>query len=236
MKKKISLMTKDPAFLFYSSDFLTGTMFLSDEQIGKFIRLLCVQHQKGRLTEKHMLSICKAYDFEIYDMFTKDDEGLFYNERLEAEVNKRSKYTQSRRDNARGKKSDNKQPKAHAKHMHKHMEDENENINEVENVTEIYPGFEDFWFLYDKKKGSKKIAEKKWDKLPYKTKLQIMEYLPAYIASTPDKVYRKNPETFFNQEGWNDEIIYKNNNGPTQKITDRYTNIKQSILEDLQSS
>ena len=58
-------MSKDPAFLFYSSDFLTGTMFLSDEQVGKFIRLLCVQHQKGRLSEKHMLSICKAYDSDI---------------------------------------------------------------------------------------------------------------------------------------------------------------------------
>ena len=26
---------KDPAFLFYSSDFLTGTMFMSDVQLGK---------------------------------------------------------------------------------------------------------------------------------------------------------------------------------------------------------
>ena len=116
-------------------------------------------------------------------------------------------------------------------------ENENRNVNEVENKTEIYPGFEDFWILYDKKKGSKKIAEKKWKNLPYKTKVEIMEYLPAYIASTPDKVYRKNPETFFNQEGWNDEIIFKNdNNGRTQKITDRYSNIKKSILAEIQSS
>ena len=53
-------MSKDPAFLFYSSDFLTGTMFLSDEQTGRFIKLLCVQHQKGRLSEKHMLNIFKT--------------------------------------------------------------------------------------------------------------------------------------------------------------------------------
>ena len=212
-------------------------MFLSDEQTGKFIRLLCVQHQKGRLSEKHMLSICKAYDFDIYEMFTKDDEGLFYNERLEAEVNKRSKYTQSRRDNARGKKLDNKQPKAHAKHMHQHMEDENENINEVENVTEIYPGFEDFWILYDKKKGSKKIAEKKWHKLPYKTKVEIMEYLPAYKASQPEEEFRKDAQSFINLETWKDKIIIKQNkNGTNQKITDRYSNIKQSVLEDIQSS
>ena len=45
-------MAKDPAFLFYPSDFLTGTMFMTDEQVGKYIRLLCAQHQKGHLCEK----------------------------------------------------------------------------------------------------------------------------------------------------------------------------------------
>ena len=30
---------KDPAFLFYSSDFLTGTMFMSDTQLGKYIKI-----------------------------------------------------------------------------------------------------------------------------------------------------------------------------------------------------
>ena len=226
-------MSKDPAFLFYSSDFLTGTMFLSDEQTGKFIRLLCVQHQKGRLSEKHMLNICKTYDKDIFEMFKKDDEGLFFNERLEYEHNKRKSYSESRRSNRTKKKTEDKNI---CKTYDKHMENENENRNVNENTTEIYPGFEDFWILYDKKKGSKKIVQKKWQKLPYKTKVKIMDYLPAYIESTPDKVYRKNPETFFNQEGWNDEIIYKTNNGTTQKITDRYSNLKQSILEDLQSS
>lgn len=50
-------MAKDPAFLFYSNDFLSGTFLLSDEQVGKYIRLLCIQHQKGILTKKDMLNI-----------------------------------------------------------------------------------------------------------------------------------------------------------------------------------
>ena len=45
---------KDPAFLFYSSDFLTGTMFFTDEQVGKYIRLLCAQHQKGQIGRAHV--------------------------------------------------------------------------------------------------------------------------------------------------------------------------------------
>jgi uncharacterized protein YdaU (DUF1376 family) len=123
-------MSKDPAFLFYSSDFLTGTMFLTNEQIGIFIRLLCVQHQKGRLREKDMLKICKTYDEDVFEMFTKDDENLFYNERLEAEVNKRKAYSESRRNN---RKKNTTPPKNTSLTYVKHMENENENENVIIN-------------------------------------------------------------------------------------------------------
>ena len=49
-------MNKDPAFLFYTSDFLTGTMFMTDEEVGVYIRLLCVQHQHGGLIEKDIFT------------------------------------------------------------------------------------------------------------------------------------------------------------------------------------
>ena len=42
-------MERDPAFLFYSSDFLSGIADLNMEERGQYITLLCVQHQKGRL-------------------------------------------------------------------------------------------------------------------------------------------------------------------------------------------
>lgn len=123
-------MSKDPAFLFYSSDFLTGTMFLTNEQIGIFIRLLCVQHQKGRLREKDMLKICKTYDEDVFEMFTKDDENLFYNERLEAEVNKRKAYSESRRKNRKNKTTPLKNTSlTYVKHMENENENENRNRN-----------------------------------------------------------------------------------------------------------
>ena len=43
-------MSKDPAILFYTGDFITGTLTMTDDQRGKYILLLCLQHQKGRLT------------------------------------------------------------------------------------------------------------------------------------------------------------------------------------------
>jgi uncharacterized protein YdaU (DUF1376 family) len=80
-------MSKDPAFLFYSSDFLTGTMLFSNEQVGKYIRLLCLQHQKGMLSEKDMLKICDTYDEDIWRKFIKTDAG-YYNQRLQEEQKK----------------------------------------------------------------------------------------------------------------------------------------------------
>lgn len=117
---------KDPAFLFYSSDFLTGTVTLTNEQTGKYIKLLCMQHQKGHLTEKDMLKICNTYDEDVYDKFVKDNDGKFYNKRLETEVNKRKAYSESRRNNRLGK---NNTCMTYDKHMVN--EDINIDINNI---------------------------------------------------------------------------------------------------------
>ena len=207
-----SIMAKDPALLFYTSDFLTGTMLMTDEQVGKYIRLLCLQHQKGRLTEKHMLSICSTYDEEVFSKFSKDESGMYYNERLELEAAKRKAFTESRRNNASGGKKKGKKPKSTSKAYAEHMENENEdvieNTNEEESEVkiEVWPTFDDFWDLYDKKTDRAK-CEKKWNNLNQEDKEAVMEYLPAYKQSTPDKKYRRNPETFLNNKTWENEII-----------------------------
>jgi hypothetical protein len=114
-------MAKDPAVLFYTSDFISGTYTMTDEQVGKYIRLLCLQHQKSRLTEKDMLYICKTYDVDIWCKFDKDDAGYF-NVRMDNEGTKRKNYSESRKNNRKPN---------HMKNIcstyEKHMENENEN-------------------------------------------------------------------------------------------------------------
>ena len=127
---------KDPAFLFYSSDFLSGTMLMSDEEIGQYIKLLCLQHQKGHLKEKDMLNICKRQNEEIFSKFKKDEEGNYYNERLEYETNKRKAYSESRRNNRKKKEETYEQDmKNICNSYEEHME--NENRNENINITKI---------------------------------------------------------------------------------------------------
>ena len=124
---KQEYINKDPAFLFYSSDFLTGTMFMSDTQLGKYIKLLCTQHQKGHLTEKDMLKICKRYDKDIFEKFEKDEDGKYYNIRLEKEITKRKDYAKSRSQNRKNKLTYENICFSYVKHM----ENENENINNI---------------------------------------------------------------------------------------------------------
>lgn len=101
-------MPKDPAFLFYPNDFDAKTKFMSNAQVGIYLRCLIAQHQIGHLTEKQMLFICGKYDEDIFIKFTKDAQGLFYNERLENEIERRKAYSVSRSKN-KTKKTDKAQ-------------------------------------------------------------------------------------------------------------------------------
>jgi len=193
-------MAKDPAVLFYTSDFLSGTFTMDNEQVGKYIRLLCLQHQKGKLSEKDMLSICKAYDSEIWDKF-KVEDGLYYNDRMLNETVRRQKFSESRRNNAKSIKKESTS-EAYAEHMETETENTTITINENINID-----FDWFWNHYDKKVGDKQKLKKKWNKLTDEERQNAMNYLDLYKQSVPDKQFRKNPETFLNNKSWNDEII-----------------------------
>lgn len=86
---------KDPCVLFYSQDFLTGTLLMNYEQRGKYITLLCIQQQNGGLTERDMLKVCGEKDEDIWAKFECRD-GVFYNKRMEIEANRRKKFVDSR--------------------------------------------------------------------------------------------------------------------------------------------
>ena len=89
----------------------------------------------------------------------------------------------------------------------------NKNEENDNNDKNIDSDFENFWNLYDKKVGDKNKIIKKFNALKEADKTKIFESLPEYIISTPDKKFRKNPETYLNNHSWNDEIIKINSNG-----------------------
>jgi hypothetical protein len=150
-------MSKDPAFLFYSSDFLTGTLLMSMEQKGKFITLLCIQHQKGHLSEKDMLHICGSYDEDVFTKFQKDEQGKFYNIRLEEEVDKRKAYSESRRKNRKKKEDMNNTSLSYVEHMEN--ENENEDLIEKKKVARFQKPTIEQLKEYMSEQGMNDIAE-----------------------------------------------------------------------------
>jgi hypothetical protein len=96
-------MAKDPAVLFYTSDFLSGTITMNYEQRGKYITLLCIQHQQSFLTDEDFESILTENDKRVKDKFEKQSDGTYVNLKLKNESERRKSYTESRRNNRKGK-------------------------------------------------------------------------------------------------------------------------------------
>lgn len=137
-------MSKDPAFLFYSQDFFLGTSTMSYEDRGKYITILCVMHQQGRLTEESIRLLVGSVSVTLRLKFKVDKNGLWYNERLEEEIEKRKMFVNSRKINgSKGGRPKRVKPsglplaKPSAKASENLVEDE----NEIENVSIIWNKF-----------------------------------------------------------------------------------------------
>jgi hypothetical protein len=126
-------MAKDPAVLFYTSDFLSGVIDMDMDERGQYITLLCAQHQKGRLSEKTIRLLVGSVSVSVLAKFKRDENGLYFNERMEFEAIKRAQFTDSRRNNGeKGGRPRKPTQNLVDNHMPNHMENENENDNIIE--------------------------------------------------------------------------------------------------------
>jgi hypothetical protein len=153
-------------------------------------------------------------DFDLF-IFNGDYFGSnSVQERLEQRNDKSAKARKSasyRWDNANAMQT---QSDSNAKKERKGKEIKGKEIKEI-NIS-----FDIFWDLYDKKVGDKVKLKKKWESLQDLDRKSIIDYIPKYKTIQPDKKFRKDPQTFFNNSSWNDELvgldlpkqqIYKNN-------------------------
>lgn len=121
-------MAKDPAFLFYPGDWLGGTITFSRFLKGCYMDLLMAQFNSGHLSLEEIKTVLGS-DFgqawpALRKKFVTDQEGLFFNERLEVEKNARQKYVESRKKN--------RDVNTYETHMSTHMENENRNKDKIE--------------------------------------------------------------------------------------------------------
>ena len=90
-----------PAVLLYYEDFLNGTAEMTDEEVGQYIRLLCYQNAKGHLSPEFLSRLFGDRPVKEYvlDKFNADENGCLFNIRMESEIQRRVKYSESRRAN-----------------------------------------------------------------------------------------------------------------------------------------
>lgn len=125
-------MGKDPAFLFYPGDWLGGTLGMSFEEKGAYMEILMMQFSRGHMTEHMIRHVVGHYWDTLQVKFKKDEQGLWYNERLDIEVARRKNYVNSRKNNVKGVNQHTKKHISKYAHMTSHME--NRNRNEIVNI------------------------------------------------------------------------------------------------------
>lgn len=154
------LMAKDPAFLFYPGDYLRDTQCLSEKAQVAYDRIMC-EHMRNICED--MINITVSKDkvsffikrlnedekFEIMNVLKKVGSG-FQIEWVALSISKRKIYSNSRRQNKKGKS------KNISSTYDYHMENENVNENEIKDWDMIKRNFfNDFrWkekFCRDKK-------------------------------------------------------------------------------------
>jgi len=86
---------KAPAFQLYTDDFLAGTIEMSQEEVGQFIRLLCHQWNRGSIpveTEKQQRLAGGCVSVDVLAKFDHCDDGLLRNKRLESVRTEKGKF------------------------------------------------------------------------------------------------------------------------------------------------
>lgn len=238
---------KDPAFLFYSSDFLTGTMIMPFEDRGKYITILSYMHQNGRLSEETIRLLVGSVSDMLRLKFTIDKKGFWFNERLEIEIEKRRNFIESRHENGkkggRPPKTDKKEETDRlilAKPKDNLIINENKDIidNEKENIIKesSLKILTDFKFTEQNNFNKLRqisdfvrrlISDNRFD--------YFIEQYPAYWKYKELSLAEKQSLDTFLNEGWDREVwtekLKQYKNGKQQKPDiSNLTNLTDKIL------
>jgi hypothetical protein len=188
---------------------------LTDDQAGLLFKAIKAYHLGDELTLDVLTNIAMSPFRNQFDRDALKYEKLCEKNRLIAETRYNTKSTTGKAGNhslPQVTKSTDNDSKSDSKSK---SDNDSDSKKEVTNDR-----FAEFWDLYGKKTDSSK-CKTKFARLT-KTEIELLfEKLPAYIKSTPDKQYRKNPITWLNGKCWNDEIMQTGSNAQSVHTFDQ---------------
>lgn len=120
-----------PAVLFYSQDFLAGVAEMTNEERGAYITLLAYQNIHGHMSAEYIKRVCPGCPPYVLEKFSTDEDGNYFNERMEQEIEKRNNYSKSRGKNRKGTYENHMKniSTSYELHMETETEKETETIN-----------------------------------------------------------------------------------------------------------
>ena len=231
---------KDPAVLWYYQDFLVGTEFMTDEEVGKYTRILCHQADKGHLTKTQILSICKTNEIPgiIAEKLVIDEEGNYYQNRMQIEKDKRKNNSEKQRKRIQDywdEKNKNNEYDGNTTELPNNgntLENENENENIIKKKEELLKKREEkfcneVYYWENIEKYPKEMLQKFYnywtEKNPSKTKMrfelqktfEIAKRLATW-AGRDKEIIKTQPDSITYKE-----LVYRFNEGETD-IWDKY--------------
>lgn len=224
-------------YTFHPKDYMSKTGFLEPLEDLAYRRMLdyCYLNEKplpSDVDEIALLVSMRSHSDSIAVVlryFFELTEDGYINDRVEKEIESYQEKSEKARVSARAR-WDKRKPKTASK-----TNDSNASCERIADASETHNGrnanqepvtknqepvtntnddgekalnipFDVFWTTYAKS-AAKDKCEVKWSALSNKVREQIMQHLPAYVASTPTKKFRKDPMTYLNGKGWLDDII-----------------------------
>lgn len=185
--------------LITSINHLSKETGLSEQQVRSTIKkLISTSEITSKATNKFTIITIEKYSF-YQSQEEEITNNLTSNTTNEQQTN--NKQITNNQQQLKNVKKDNKEKK--------------ENNNK--NTLVCDEQFESFWQMYDKKVDRENCI-KKWIKISGTEKELIFKNLPAYINSTSEKKYRKNPLTWLNGKCWNDDIIDKKTENKSNEV------------------
>lgn len=126
---------KDPAFLFYPGDYFRDTQCLSDNVQAVYVRIMCEHMRNICISHTQLAFFTKNLSAEetsqLLSILIKTNEG-YQIEWVVDSILKRKAYTESRRNNRKGKPKENDNPTKKSPSTYvSHMENEGEIESEI---------------------------------------------------------------------------------------------------------
>lgn len=218
-------------FKFSPSDWMMGRIQRQPAQVQVNFLRVCCQYWKNEgdySIEDAQLECMDSYDVLVkYKIIKESNNHIqidFLDEQLDAIESKRQQASEAGKRSAESRKRKAKpndcstgvqrpfnEPSTESNRVEKSRVEKSREEEDI-SVTD----FDIFWKAYDYNVGLRQ-TQHEWAEITREMPneiAKILEHVPKYVRSKPDKQFRKRPENYLKDRAWKDEVVEEANPEP----------------------